>query len=168
MGTIYPVRGSSTRFIVALANGPEFQAWLAGIELKMSRIVARQVVVDAAQIIADEWKKNALGTNSTGRGDGYYGNSIRVTSRSSSLSGESGVKIIRGATAVAQPRPIGGPPEDEQPYRYAGTLEYGGKLSAAQHGSYIPAQHILTRAFDAKKDDAVRKAEATIATLLSI
>lgn len=168
MPRIYPAKGSDTRFIVALANGPEFRAWLAELELKMSRIVARSVVVEAAQVIADEWKVNALAANGTGRGKGYYGNSIRVTSRSSTFGGGDGVRVIRGATAVAQPRQIGGPDDDEQPYRYAGVLEYGGRLSPAQHSSYIPPQRILTRAFESKQDEAVAKASQIIAKLLVV
>jgi HK97 gp10 family phage protein len=160
VATIYPVKGSSTRFAVRLLNGKEFQMFLNSLDLKMSRIVARQAVGQGAQVIADEWKR-LVPTH-----EGHYRESIRVTTRSSTMGSEvEGVRVIRGASAVVQPRPVG-VPDPEQPFRYAGVLEYGGRLTPAQRSSYIPAQPSLRPAFDNKAEAAVDKVNDIIGALL--
>lgn len=155
-----PVRGKSNSFVIVLQNGPQFAAALNALDLKLSRVVARIAVQRGAQVIADEWK--ALVPVE----DGHYRESIRVTTRSATLATGDGGRAIKGASAVIAPRPVGGVPDDEQPWRYAGVLEFGGRLTPAQHGSYIPAQPSARPAFENKARDCVDVVQATLAAML--
>lgn len=167
LGKIYPIKGSQTRFAVVLTNGPQFIAALQAMELKLSRVVARTAVAAAGEVLREEWSERAKAVDSTGRGEGHYGDSIGVTTRSSTVASGEG-RALSGASATIAPRQVGGVPDDEQPARYAGVLEFGGTLSEAQHSSVIPPRPSAGPAFEAGAPKAVRAVEGVIRRVLSL
>lgn len=160
VGQIYRIKGSETRLAVQLTNGPQFRAFLHGMELKLGRIVARVAVGAGAQVIADEWQSLVPVDK------GHYRNAIRVVTRSASQGDGEGGRIISGATASIAPGVVGGVKDDEQPFRYAAVLEFGGTLGPKQRHSRIPAHPSARPAFENKVHEAVDKVEATIAAML--
>jgi HK97 gp10 family phage protein len=146
---IYPVKGSLTKWVAVITNGPEFAARLLALDLKVGRVVARMAVAKGAEVMRDEWKARVPIK------DHYYQNSITYKSQSGSFKDDSGEKVLKGASALIYPGVTPGPDDAEQPWRYAGVLEYGGRLTAKQHYSLIPAQPSARPAFDSSKDRAV-------------
>lgn len=163
---LYPIKGSSTRFAVQLQNGAEFARALNMLDLKLSRIVARTAVKEGAQVIADEWIARARALNTTGRGEGHYADSIRVTTRSATIADGGGGRALRGATAVIAPRQIGSVPDDEQPMRYAAVHEFGGRLGPNQGNAFIPARPTARPAFEKKASECVDKVQSVLARML--
>lgn len=137
---------AETKFVAFISNLPQFHAQMLAIEYKVARVVMRSGIKAAAEPIKEKWAE--LIPNTTGRGEGYYRNSLKVRTRSTTRMGreedspgDSNIvnrRVVTGGKAVIYPAQVPGVPDDEQPARYAGVLEYGGRLTPAQHSSYIP------------------------------
>lgn len=159
-----------TRLAVYIVNGPELARQLHALDLKLSRVIARQAVRASGEVIAKAWADGARTLNRTSaRKDGakgYYAESIRVSSRSKTVAGEEGARVLSGASVSIAPATVGGVPADEQPARYAAVHEFGGKLGKAQHYSRIPASGIARKAFEGSANEAVAACEAVLRQML--
>jgi hypothetical protein len=116
-------------------------------------------VSSGAEDIADEWRKR------TPYFEGWYRESIRVDVNAKNVAALSAG--VPGGAILAQiyPHHVAGPAEDEQPYRYAGVLEFGGQLGPKQRNAYITAQPSARPGFDAGAPMAKAKIMALIARM---
>lgn len=169
MAKIYPVRGSQTRFVTFIADGALLASKLQALNLKLARTTARYAIKEGAEVIRKAWEGTARGVNTTGRGEGHYADALTVTTRSRTMAGDvvGAPRMISGASAVISPSlTVPGVPDDEQPRRYAGVIEYGGRLGPRQGNSLIPAQFPARKAFEQSAEDAVDRVRDTLIAVL--
>lgn len=140
-----------------IMNGPQFIAQIEAVEVKVMRLMARSAIKDAAEIVKQEWiMRIPVNTRAGDKDAGAYMRSLRIRTRSYTKPGDATGdpsivpdRKFKGVAARIYPGPVAGVDEDEQPMRYAGVLEYGGRLTAKQHSSFIPAQPSARPAADA-------------------
>ena len=152
-----PVKGRTTKTMAIITNGPQFIAQIHAVEVKAMRLLGRGAIQKAAEVVKEEWRGRIP---SGARADGFYRESLRIATRSydrPSTDRDFPIRdrMFKGVAARIYPGRTAGPDDDEQPYRYAGVLEYGGKLGDKQHRSYIPAQPSARPALDAKVGEVV-------------
>lgn len=129
-----------------VTNLPQYLAQVERWWAIVSPPVLKQAAEEAIEIFEDEWKKLAPYL------DGHYQESLRAE------------VDVQGKEVVASvyPHRVAGVPEDEQPYRYASKLEFGGMLGPNQRNAFIPAQPSMRPAFESKKDEAEDAAKKVI------
>jgi hypothetical protein len=139
-------------------------ASLTGMQLKLARVTARVAIKAGGDVLAEAWRERVPVK------DGYYRDAITVKTSTQSLGDvdDPMIRRLSGAMANIYPGVTPGPPDDEQPWRYASVLEFGGHLGPRQNNSYIPAQPSLRPAFDAAVDDCVDAVERVLHTALMI
>jgi hypothetical protein len=123
-------------------NLPEINAWFVGMGVIVTGPTMQATVKAGAELIADDWRENAPYF------EGWYQESIRVDINNKNVA-QLGMGIPTGGVlASIYPHRVAGPAEEEQPYRYAGVLEFGGQLGPRQRNAYIPAQPSARPAWD--------------------
>lgn len=139
--------------MLQVVNGPEVLAAFTKLGLVGSTKVTQPAVAAGAEKIAEAWRSEAP------EFEGWFKESIQVDTSGKAIG--AALSGSRGDEALAQiyPHPVGGVPEDEQPARYAGVLEFGGTLGPKQHNAVIPANPSGRRAIEAASDDCVDEIE---------
>lgn len=144
--------------VTMVTNGPAFVAQMSRLSLAVSAPVLASAAQAGGEVIRDEWRVLAPEL------EGHYRDSIQVDVNPSAF----GVLARGEALATIYPHEVPGVPDAEQPFRYAGILEFGGQLSAAQHNAYIPAQPSARPALDNKGDEAIDAVEDRLRAALAI
>jgi len=134
-----------------IVNQAQFLGKLNALGLVASRRVLTAAAMEGMEVIKDEWVRSVPVE------DGHYRKAVKLAPNVGGLRDALGG--VNAAVASVYVGKVGGVPDDEQPDRYAGVLEFGGKLGYKQHGSVIPAQHIVRGTLDRKADEAVEKVE---------
>jgi phage gpG-like protein len=140
--------------MLQVMNGPQVMAAFAALGTIGTSKVLSPAVKDGAEVIAKQWKAEAP------KFEHYFEESIQVD-----VGGEGTGEIgsdLEGTLARIYPHPVAGVPDDEQPARYAGILEFGGQLGPRQRNSYIPANPSGRRAIQAAGDECVDTIESQL------
>jgi hypothetical protein len=147
--------------LLQVVNGPEVMAAFARLGLVGSKKVLSPAIKAGAEILAETWRDEAP------EDLGYFKESIKVDMNGKAIGAASAGGGQDEALAQVYPHPVGGVPDDEQPARYAGVLEFGGQLGPAQHNSYIPSNPSGRRAIQASADEVVDTIESQLHAALA-
>lgn len=148
--------GNYRTIIVYPVNLPQVMASFEVLGKVVTGPTVRAAVQSGAEAIADDWRTMAP------EFEGYYKDSIRVDMNETNIAALAAGVPAGAILASIYPHRVGGPAEDEQPYRYAGVLEFGGQLGPRQRNAYIPAQPSARPAFDSGAPKARAKIMAAL------
>jgi hypothetical protein len=157
----YKVVGPKGGAVLQVVNAPEVLAAFTKLGLVGSKKVLRPAIAAGAEKIAEKWRDEAP------EDMGYFKESIQVDTSGQAIGAALSGADSDEALAQIYPHPVGGVPEDEQPARYAGTLEFGGTLGPKQHNAVIPANPSGRRAIAASSDECVDEIESHLQAALA-
>jgi HK97 gp10 family phage protein len=126
----------STRFAATIEGGPELATALARLDDAVRVRASKDALLAAGDVIATEWRSRVPVL------DANYQAALDKAPRAA--------KTKAGASGSVAPRKVAGVPDDEQPVRYAGRLEFGDGDRAAEPSA--------RPAFDATRERAVEAA----------